>query len=165
MLRRSRTDEEGSGAGRVLVVDDDPDAAETMRRLLDSRGFVVDVVEGPEAVAVHLGAHPADLVLIDLHRGGTSAALTLLDQLRMSTDPDASNVRVVIATDLDENRVFSWQSGVDGFLVRPYHADDLVQELVEVLERSDEARVGHRQDQIRAGAEGRGRRLAGGATF
>ncbi len=146
------------------MVDDDPDAAETIRRLLEMRGFDVEVLEGAARLLAHVGTNSVDLVADRLPPGGaTHTALTLLDRMRMSTDPAIAHVRVIIATDLDENRVFSWQSGVDGFLIRPYHADHLVDELKAVIERSDDERLEHRQEQIRASADDHGQRMAGGA--
>lgn len=169
MLRRSKTDDVDptpGGPQRLLVVDDDPDAAETMVRLFAHRGFEAESTDDLDEVVGRLQADgPAvDLVLIDFHSGGTSLGLKLLDRIRSSDDARVARTRAVMATDLDENRVFSWQSGIDGFLVRPYHADELVDEIRAVLARSDDERAEHRQAQIRVGSDARGQRFAGEAS-
>lgn len=166
MLKRSKTDDEGGGSipvegAHVLVVDDDPDAAETVRRFFAHYGFEASVARKVEEAVDQVAQGSVDLVLIDFHQGGTSLGLKLLDLLRAHDDPGVSRVRAVMTTDLDENRMFSWQSGVDGFLIRPYHANDLMVAVTGALERTDAERVEHRQEQMRLAGDPRTRRAAG----
>lgn len=160
MLRRSKTEESTSipvEGAHVLVVDDDPDSRETMVRLFRHHGFEVSEADDPdEATAlVHHQDPPIDLVLIGFRLGGTSQGLRLLDLLRAHEDPEVARVRAIMTTDLDENRMFSWQSGVDDFLVRPYHADELVAAVSAALERPDDERLPHRQEQMQANPQRR----------
>jgi twitching motility two-component system response regulator PilH len=58
--------------GRILVVDDYPDAREFIQVLLEGAGFIVcTAASGEEAVAVACDESP-DAVLMDLHLPGTS---------------------------------------------------------------------------------------------
>lgn len=152
MLRRSKTDEgeaipvEGA---HLLVVDDDPGACETVRRFFELHGFVVTTAADIDAALVVLAEGGTDLVVIDFHQGGTTQGLKLLDRIRAHDDLGVAHTRAVMTTDLDENRVFSWQSGVDGFLIRPYHANELLASVAEALGRTDAERAAYRQDQMR----------------
>ncbi|MDZ7734374.1 MAG: hypothetical protein U5R31_16025 [Acidimicrobiia bacterium] len=99
---------------------------------------------------LNISKPPFDLVLADLTPAGTtSQSLKLLEAVRASDDPDVAGVRVIICTNVDTNRLFSWQSGVDGFLVRPFHADELLETVREALARSDGERTAHREEQVR----------------
>jgi DNA-binding response OmpR family regulator len=52
--------------------------------------------------------------------------------------------------------MFSWQAGIDAFIVRPFHASELLGQVAEVLSRSDDERARHRRRELdAASAEGR----------
>ena len=167
LLRRSKHDDEGGPipyqGAHLLVVNDDPDASEMMRRLFGHHGFDITLADTVEDALVKLATNdPAiDIVLVDTHQGGTSQALKLLERIRSHENDDLVKTRVVVSTDIDENRMFLWQSGADGFLVRPYHADELTMGLMEALGRGDADRAAYRQDQIKAAGDIRTRRAAG----
>jgi DNA-binding response OmpR family regulator len=145
----------------VLIVHDDPDAGRTIDRLFESRGFATSRVEGIEAgLTAVVSDPPVDLVLVDLRSGGTGQALKLLDDIRAQPEPHIAHTRVILTTDIDENRMFSWQSGIDGFLIRPFHADDLVGAVADALARGDEERAKHRQAQMQVAVDPQ-RRAAG----
>ena len=155
MLRRSKTDKGKDSAlpvegAHILLVSDDPYAAELHTRLLDHVGFEVSGASGiDEATGTGLNAEqPVSLALVDFRSGGTSLGLKLVDMLRENSEDAVADMRVIITTDLAENRLFSWQSGVDGFLVRPYHAKTLVDEIAAVLGRTDQERAAHRRERV-----------------
>jgi DNA-binding response OmpR family regulator len=152
LLRRSKTDEgqaiPADGA-HLLVVDDDPGACETVRRFFELHRFEVTTAADIDAALAAVTEGATDLVVIDFHQGGTTQGLKLLDRIRAHDDVGVAHTRVIMTTDLDENRVFSWQSGVDGFLIRPYHANELIESVVAALGRTDAERAAYRQDQMR----------------
>jgi DNA-binding response OmpR family regulator len=52
--------------------------------------------------------------------------------------------------------MFSWQAGIDAFVVRPFHANELLAQVAEVLSRPDTDRARHRRRELdAASAEGR----------
>lgn len=147
------------------MVGDDQDASDLLVRLLEHRGFVTTRSDDVDDALnrIETSDEPVDLALVDFRNGGTSQGLKLLDAVRAHDDEQIARLRVIITTGRDENRLFSWQSGVDGFLVRPYHADELVDEVTAALGRSDDQRVAHRQEQMSGGPEAGSRRAAGEA--
>jgi DNA-binding response OmpR family regulator len=148
VLRRSKSDPADQGPTRVLIVNDDADACELVARIIESAGWAADRAHSSdEALESLLESKPvAKAVLIDFTSGGTGMGLNLLDTIRRT--PGISDLVVVLLTRTTSNRVFAWESGADGFLVRPFHGDDLINELTAVFARSPDEREAYRQEQL-----------------
>lgn len=164
MLRRSRSDEhkpDDGNASRVLVVDEDDDCRELVARLLEQATYDVERCDTHDDAVRRLRYDdpPYAGVVIDFQDGGTSSSLKLLDALRHLDDAKRAKTPALILTSADTNQVFAWQSGVDGFLVRPFHGDEFVGEVHAMLERTPEAREGHRRDMVKKAKTAQARRL------
>lgn len=149
--RRSKAEDQPAGPTRVLVVDDHPDACELVARIVESAGWTAtrsyshdDALEKLES-----GDPPFKAVIADFQGGGTNASLELLDAIRRNRD--LADIPVLLLTQNDANRLFAWESGADAFLVRPFHADDLINEIYAVLTRSRDERDAWREEQLAAG--------------
>ena len=55
-----------AAAFRVLVVDDDPDMAEFLARLLAKEGMAADTVSDGESALARIASAPPDLILLDV---------------------------------------------------------------------------------------------------
>jgi DNA-binding response OmpR family regulator len=134
---------------RLLIVDDNNRSAEITKRFLEREGFEIDRAEDIEDALVRLTVSkpPFVGVIIDLSDSGTTNSQRLLEQIRTNRDPEIAPIPVVICTRVDSNRLFSWQSGVDGFLVQPFHVDELLDTLRGALTRSTEERQAYREEQ------------------
>lgn len=152
MLRRAKADKAGRGAGPapegVLVVSDDEDACELMARLLEREGHDIERVHDDGSAMAALSQHPRRAVLVSF-TGGSSTNLKLVDAIRSHPEESVKHTPVVLVTADEKNRVYSWQSGVDGFLVRPFHANDLVRTMAETLSRTAEERAAHRRAELK----------------
>lgn len=137
---------------RALVVNDDPDAGELIARLCSTLGLETDRSTVPDEALDALRAGEHDVVVLDLLLAGVTTSLRLLDDIR-DLPGAAGGVGVVIIAPTDTNRLFAFQSGADGFVVRPFHAEELLDTVTEVLARSPEERVEHRREQLLGGAE------------
>jgi DNA-binding response OmpR family regulator len=80
-------------------------------------------------------------------RGGSN--LKMVDAIRSHTAPQVAQVRLVLIANEAKNRAFSWQSGVDAFIVRPFHADELLREVDGLLARPENERLAHRREMLR----------------
>lgn len=153
-MRKRRTAERetpaapSGGPARVLVVNDDPDACELLVRLLTRAGYPVDRAHDHIEAIAQVTLVPPACVVLDLSTGGVGANLKLLDSIRTHHDPRVSNSRVVLVAKKTNNQMFSWQSGVDSFLLRPFEAGQLLVEVADVLQRPDEQRARHRRDRL-----------------
>ena len=157
MLRRSRTDElhhgRATNPNRVVVVDDDADACELVARIVEGAGWTVTRCHSHNDTVAELGrANPRyAAVVVGFAGTGNSSSLKLLDTIRHTDEIDDTPVLLLPRT--DTNRMFAWQQGADGFLPRPFHADELVAELHAILGRDPEARAERRREQLEGSAE------------
>lgn len=149
MLRRGKKKRSPGDPGRLLLAARDEESAILIDRILSRDGHTV--ISGPlsrDALSALTSAdEPFDAVLIDTGTGGTSDGLKLLEQIR-SLDGEHADVLVILLGGSERNRMFSWQSGVDGFIVRPVHADEVRSEVADVLARDPKHRQSHRQAEI-----------------
>jgi two-component system phosphate regulon response regulator OmpR len=161
MLRRaSKVEPEptptATAPARLLVVNDDRGACELLCRLLANAGQEVHRAHSPNEAIMEMSAVRPDCVVLDLAAGGIGQNLRLLDSMRSSMDPRIAAVRVVLVAQQTSNRLFSWQAEIDAFVVRPFHAKDLLAQVGEVLTRPDSERARHRRRELdAASAEGR----------
>jgi DNA-binding NtrC family response regulator len=162
-LRRSKKvvvdDRAVEGPGRVLVVHDDPDGCELLVRILAVAGHEVQRAHDFGEMSDRLVERPAPhCVVLDINTGGIGGNLKLLDAVRGHRDPEVAAAQVVLVATTASSAMFSWQAGIDGFVLRPFHADELIGAVADALERPEDDRRQHRRrmlDQTRAG----GRRL------
>jgi CheY-like chemotaxis protein len=126
-----------TGPIRVLIVEDNRDAAETLRDLLELSGCTVAVAySGPEALEMARGFHP-EVVLCDLGLPGMNG-YEVAAALRQ--DPAAATARLIAVTGYgqEEDRRRSHDAGFDIHLTKPIDPDEL-QRLLEVAPQCREA--------------------------
>jgi DNA-binding response OmpR family regulator len=76
--------------------------------------------------------------------------------IRSNADPEVAVTRCLLVAQGTSNQMFSWQAGIDAFLVRPFHAEELLAAVAEVIERPEAERPRHRRQQAdEASASGR----------
>jgi CheY-like chemotaxis protein len=112
-------------AFRVLVVDDDPDMAAYLARLLANEGLVAETVHSGDAAMVYVMATPPDLVLLDVMMPG-SDGFAICERLK--ADAATAMIPVVLVTALEDqqSRVRGIRAGADDFLSKPVHREELV---------------------------------------
>ena len=141
---------------QLLVVNDDENACELLCRLLVGAGHRVHRAHNGDQALAQLNVGKVDCVVLDLSTGGIGANLKLLDTIRSAMQQEIAAVRVVLVAQQTSNRMFSWQAGIDAFLVRPFHANELLAQVADVLSRPDNERARHRRRELDAAtAEGR----------
>jgi DNA-binding response OmpR family regulator len=143
---------------RVLVVNDE-DGIELLCRLLSRAGYDVDRATTPDETLELISDFHPHCVVLDLSVGGVGQNLTLLDTIRGHVDEMVATTRVVLVAPQSSNSLFSWQAGIDAFLPRPFHADELLHEVAESLARPNDERAPHRRRELDA-AKSRGRQTS-----
>jgi two-component system response regulator MprA len=120
-----------TATGRVLVVEDDADIADVLRRTLRQEGHEVrSAVDGVEALTVAEEFMP-DLVILDL-------GLPKLDGVevcrRLRAESDVPILILTARTDTDD-RVEGLDSGADDYLVKPFERQELLARLRALMRR------------------------------
>src|SRR5688572_25295382 len=110
---------------RVLVVDDDPDMAAFLARLLTREGMAAETVADAEAAFARVGTLPPDMILLDVMLPGADG-FTLCERLKSS--PASAMIPIVLVTALEdqESRVRGIRAGADDFLSKPVQREELV---------------------------------------
>jgi len=122
----------GCGAGRILVVEDEPRIREVVRVYLAAAGYEVEeAADGHHALAA-FDAAPPDLVLVDLLLPGLSGE-ALVRAIR-----EVSDVPILIASAKrsDDERIEGLRLGADDYLPKPYNPVELVERVRAILRRT-----------------------------
>lgn len=112
-------------AFRVLVVDDDPDMAAYLARLLQSEGLAAETVHSGDAAMVYVMSTPPDLVLLDVMMPGTDG-FELCERLKADSATALIPIVLVTALEDQQSRVRGIKAGADDFLSKPVHREELV---------------------------------------
>jgi two-component system, OmpR family, response regulator MprA len=117
--------------GRVLVVEDDADIADVLRRSLRNEGYEVKTsADGVEALDVAAGFVP-DLVVLDLGLPRLDG-VEVCRRLRMEGDVPILMLTARAETD---DRVAGLDSGADDYLVKPFERQELLARIRALLRR------------------------------
>jgi DNA-binding response OmpR family regulator len=129
-------------------VNDDPAACEMLVRMVGAKGFRAIGATSADGATGRAATELPRCVVLDLDAGGVGTSLKILDAIRSHADARVSSARVILCAVSPKNRTFSFQSGADAFLVRPFHLDELVDHIHDVLARAHEDRARHRRDEL-----------------
>jgi two-component system, OmpR family, response regulator MprA len=118
---------------KLLVVDDDPALARTLRRALTIEGYEVECAgDGTDALQRLMAGH-YDAVVLDV-------AMPRLDGLavcrRMRERRDRTPVLMLTARDAIGDRVAGLDAGADDYLVKPFALDELNARVRALLRRA-----------------------------
>lgn len=122
------------GAARLLVVDDNVDAGETLAQLLSLEGHEVRfAADGPSALRL-LGSYKPDLAILDI---GLPAMDGYELARRLRANPALSELRLVALTGYgrDLDRAHATEAGFDRHLVKPIAPSELIAVLNGLLSR------------------------------
>jgi DNA-binding response OmpR family regulator len=117
--------------GRVLIVEDDADIADVLRRSLRNEGYEVRTSgDGNEALDIAAGFTP-DLVVLDLGLPGLDGVEVCR---RLRADGDVP-ILMLTARSETEDRVAGLDSGADDYLVKPFERTELLARIRALLRR------------------------------
>ncbi|HEY8534847.1 MAG TPA: response regulator transcription factor [Vicinamibacterales bacterium] len=108
---------------RVLIVEDEPDLASALQRLLEDAGFSADVAgDGETGLALAL-EDTYDLLVLDLMLPRLPGEKVVAELRRRGRDLP---VLVLTARDLVPDRVRLLDSGADDYVIKPFEPEELV---------------------------------------
>jgi two-component system response regulator MprA len=118
---------------RLLVVDDDPDVRDSLKRALRCAGYAVTTaVHGADALDA-LARAPVDLIVLDV-------LMPMVDGFdacrRLRARGDSTPILVLTARDAVDDRVAGLAAGADDYLVKPFALRELLARVQALLRRS-----------------------------
>ena len=119
-------------AGRILVVDDEPEIRRAVGRALGARGYTVEsAADGERAVDVAPAFAP-DLVVLDLNLPGIDG-LSVCRQIR-----SWSQVPIIVLSvrEDESDKVAALDLGADDYLTKPFGIDELLARVRALLRRT-----------------------------
>jgi two-component system, OmpR family, response regulator MprA len=120
-----------TATGRVLVVEDDAEIAEVLRRTLRQEGHEVRTAgDGQEALSAAAEFVP-DLVILDLGLPKLDGSEVLR---RLRADDDVPILILTARTELDD-RVDGLDAGADDYLVKPFERQELLARMRALMRR------------------------------
>ena len=126
-------------AARILIADDDAITARFLTSLLESEGYEVLVAEdGDRALVLAQDARP-DLILCDLvmpYRDG----FEVLRGLRAASPLTPVPVIILSMKDREEEIVRGLEEGAEDYVIKPFHARELLVRIRKHLRRARERR-------------------------
>ena len=110
------------GAGKVLVIDDDPAARQLLGRMLEKEGFQVIEASGGEEGIARARREPPDLITLDVLMPGIDGWGVLAE---LKSDPRLAPIPVVMVSVMDEQHL-GYSLGATGYLTKPIERDRLI---------------------------------------
>jgi two-component system KDP operon response regulator KdpE len=119
-------------AGRILVVDDDPQIRRVLKVTLSGQGFEVDDAKNGDVALEKLRDTRFDLVLLDINMPGMSG-LELCRTIRLS-----SELAVIMLTVRDDeaDTVEALDAGADDYVTKPFKPSELSARIRAALRRA-----------------------------
>lgn len=116
---------------KILIVDDEPLIAKTVRAYLEQEGFAVQAVaDGPAALKMAHAFHP-NLVVLDIMLPGMDG-LEVLRRLRQESEV---YVLMLTARADETDKIVGLTMGADDYLTKPFSPRELVARIKAVLRR------------------------------
>jgi DNA-binding response OmpR family regulator len=117
---------------RILLVEDEPAAAQMLAKGLREQTFAVDLAADGEAALYQASINDYDLILLDVNLPGRDG-LEVCRELRVggSTVP----VLMLTARDTVQDRVAGLDNGADDYLTKPYAFHELLARVRAVMRR------------------------------
>ncbi len=126
---------ENAMAERILVIEDDAQIADLLRRGLIYEGYTVEVASDGEGGLTAARDRPPDIVLLDLMLPGIDG-LTVCRRLRAASDVP---ILILTAKEAVPDRVAGLDAGADDYLVKPFSFDELLARIRALLRRHQRA--------------------------
>ena len=136
----------------ILVVDDEPEIAESLSDFLAKQGeySVTMAGDGPEAIRFlqsTIGTHTEiDLLLLDMRMPGMSG-LEVLEWIRSNDELQLTRVVLLTAAASSQDKVEALSAGADDYITKPYYPQELLARVQTILRTQQLEKQLHRQSQ------------------
>ena len=124
-------------AGRILVVDDDPQIRRVMRVTLTGQSYEVDDARSGEEALEKLRQRQSDLVLLDMNMPGLGGVETC----RLIRAGSEIAIIMLTVRDTEADKVEALDAGADDYVTKPFRTQELLARIRAALRRAPSARA------------------------
>src|SRR5688572_23064442 len=123
--------------GRILIIEDDPDIAESLSYNLGREGLKTQVAEsGEKGLRLALESkEPPSLVVLDLMLPGMSG-MELCRRLRREPFTEKTPIIILTAKASESDKLLGLELGADDYMIKPFSVKELTARIRAVLRRS-----------------------------
>jgi CheY-like chemotaxis protein len=122
-------------AGIVLIVEDNPANLLLARVMLERSGWQISEARSADEARQTLQTTTPDIILMDVGLPGQDG-LSLTSELKSDTDTRAIPIVALTAHAMQSDRDKAFAAGCDGYLSKPFKAQQLRDEIARVLQAS-----------------------------
>lgn len=116
---------------RILLVDDDHEIIESLRMMLESKGYAIQVArDGNQGLAMAEREDP-DLMILDMMMPKRSGFL-VLEKLRR-TRPVPMKIIMITANEGSRHKAYAEMLGVDDYIRKPFAMDRLLESVEKLI--------------------------------
>ena len=119
-------------AGRILVVDDDPQIRRVMRVTLTGQGYEVDDAKNGERRWKSFASERFDLVLLDMNMPGMGG----LETCRAIRAHSEIAIIMLTVRDSEADKVEALDAGADDYVTKPFNPPELLARIRAALRRT-----------------------------
>ena len=126
--------------GRILIIEDDPDIAESLRYNLDRAGLRTVIAEsGEKGLRLALNQAPS-LILLDLMLPGMSGT-ELCRRFRREPSTEKTPIIILTAKASESDKISGLELGADDYITKPFSVKELLARVRAVLRRTNENQI------------------------
>jgi two-component system, OmpR family, KDP operon response regulator KdpE len=122
-------------AGRILVVDDDPQIRRIMKATLTARHYEVSDSRNGEEALDKLRSEPYDLVLLDMNMPGTGG----IETCRLIRSRSDVAIIMLTVNNSERDKVEALDAGADDYVTKPFSMPELLARIRATLRRLPQA--------------------------
>ena len=121
----------GMSAGRILVVDDDPQIRRAMKSSLTARHYQVSDARTSEEALEKMHSEPYDLVLLDVNMPGIGG----IETCRMIRSGSEVAIIMLTVNNTEKDKVEALDAGADDYVTKPFSTPELLARIRATLRR------------------------------
>jgi len=121
-------------AGRILVVDDEPQIRRVMRTTLAAHGYEVEDARSGEEALEKLRADVYDLILLDINMPGMGGVETCRTIRQERRDSELAIIMLTVRS-AESDKVEALDAGADDYVTKPFSTTELLARIRAALRR------------------------------
>ncbi len=118
---------------RILIADDCPEICSIMQAILDSCGYLVTIAQDGLDAWEAIGRERPSMVVLDIEMPGLNGCEVCR---RIKSQPETCGIPVLLVSGCGRTAELARGAGADGFLDKPFHLRDLLEQVNSLLGRS-----------------------------